>query len=543
MGTGTGPSSAWPRGVDWASVVRDRDWSTIALWATVVVVVASATVATGVAAQSSNRLRGEVSYQDGTPGGNVEVQIVDIDTGTVVNTRTTRSDGTWGPHPYQPGNYTVDVNRSGVAVFSTQVELESGETEKIDTVLDNVTGDLEGTVTDTDGDPVDGLDLEIRNVDTGSVERRVTTRTDGTYGPIQVPANTNYTATVDDAEWTGTAPTVNLASDDTEQLDVAAERALGEMTVAASDQDGDQIEGVTVEVIDADRGTVEATDDTAPDGTTDAFTLPPGNYTARIVDDGWQSTAPTVRVDGGEFETVSLDGRRTTGALAGTVTTAADDPIDGATVRIRNASSGVTVATATTDASGEWGPIGVPTGRLTVAASATGYQASNRTVDVTGGTNESLALALRQAGGVRIDSTDVALEERTLTAAVTLGNDATTSRTETVTVTVDGSTRAERTVTLSGGEVRTVSLETDLAAKSGAYEVAIVAGSESITTSVVPEAEPTSTATVSPTPETATGTATPTSTSSGDGAGFGVLLAVITATITGGWTVRGTRGR
>jgi PGF-CTERM protein len=503
----------------------DIDWATVALWVTVVLVVASATIATGVAGQTNSRMWGEVTYQDGTAGGNVEVEVVNLDSGTVVNTTTTRSDGTWGPHYYQPGNYTVDVDRSGVEVYSTEVWLKQGETQKIDTSLDNVTGDLEGSVTDDDGDPVDGLDIEIRNVDAGTVERRVTTRNDGTYGPILVPANANYTVTVDNSEWTVTAPTVHLASDGTEQLDVDAERTVGDLTVAASDRDGSSIEGVTVEVIDADTGTVEATDDTAQDGTTDAFTLPPGSYTARIDEQGWESTAPTVRLAGGEFETISLSGRLTTGAIAGTVTDGAGEPVGGAAITVRNATSGVTVATATTDATGGWGPVGTSVGRLSVAASAEGYTDANRTVDVAAGTNESVSLTLRQRGGVRIQSSDTSLEDGTLTATMTLRNDGGISEEATVTMVVDDTTRAERSVSLSGGETRTVTLETDVAAKSGTYDVTIEAGNESISSAVT--AAGTDTATASATATTADAGGTPTGTSDADGPGFGIAVALI----------------
>lgn len=533
MTSDAGSPSHGPATRDVLPCVRERDWSAIPLWVTVALVVTSVTVAASVAAQPNTRLRGEVTYQDGPPAGNVEVEIVNVDTGNVVDTTTTRSDGTWGNRRYQPGNYTVDVDRPGVKAFSTTVELNQGEAEKIDTVLENVTGDISGTVTDRDGDPAWGLDIVIRNSDTGTIERRVTTRSDGTYGPVQVPANANYTASIDSNEWEGSAPTVDLSAEETETVDIAARRTVGDLTVAVSNGTGATVEGVTVEIVDADTGGVAASGDTASDGTTDAVTLSPGSYTARIADDGWQSTGPTVQLDGGESETISLTGQRTTGSLSGTVTDADGAPIEGATVTVANASTGATVTSASTDSNGEWGPVGVPLGRLTVTASASDYRYGNRTVSVGAGEDVSVPLSLRAAGGVRIESTDASLNEGALTATVTLGNDAGTTREETVTLSVDGSTRAERTVSLSGGETRTVTLEAELADTTGPREVTVGAGEESATTTVVAETD----ATATPTPtqtvtESATASATPTATSDGDGAGLGPVLAVLALAVT-----------
>ncbi|PSQ20086.1 hypothetical protein BRD00_00250 [Halobacteriales archaeon QS_8_69_26] len=97
------------------------------------------------------RLRGEVVWQNGSPADNVTIQIVDTDTGNVLiddivtNGFDTNQPGVWSPQTRSPGNYTVELDDTGgtvsgllgsVQVFSTRVELERGETEKIETVLD-----------------------------------------------------------------------------------------------------------------------------------------------------------------------------------------------------------------------------------------------------------------------------------------------------------------------------------------------------------------------------------------------------------------------
>jgi hypothetical protein len=481
----------------------------------VVLLVGGLTLAT---AQSNTRLRGEVTYQDGTPAGNTAVEIVDLDDGTVNETVTTRGDGTFGPFPYEPGNYTARVNRSDVQSFGTQVTLESGESEKIEVSLDKVTGELRGAATDDDGRPVGDLDLRIRNVDDGTVAE-TTTRSDGSYGPIEVPANTTYRIVVDDSGWSGQSSTVALQKDATEYLDVSVERTVGNVTVAAVDGDDEPIENASVEIVDADLGTVEATRETAADGTTDPVELEPGEYTARLDNESRVSTADTVTLSVGESLTINLSATSATGRVSGTVTDASGEPVSGATVEVTNTSTGVRLASATTTESGEWGPTGIDAGRVTVRASAPGYRPANSTVTVSGGELTTVPLTLEASGGVRIQSTDTDRSDGTLSATVTLVNDGGVEQEDIVELRVDGATRTERTVFVPADGTKAVTLTAELVASDGPYEVTVAAGGQTVTTTVGGGATPTAT--------TTTDNRTATETSDGDGAGFGALAAVV----------------
>lgn len=513
--------------------------------AVTVLLVASTSLAVVGAAQSTGRITGEVEYQDGTPAGTVDVDVVDTDAGTVAATVTTSTDGSFGPEDLPADvNYTARVDRPGVEDHATRVHLQENESKTIQVVLENVTGELRGTVTDADDDPVAGLEVELRIVEDGTVERTVTTGSGGSYGPVEVPANANYTAVVDSEEWNTSAPTVGLAPNGTEVVDASVERTVGELSVNATDADGDSIAGVTVEIVDEDTGSVAATNETDADGTTGPVTRSPGNYTARIADSGWRSTAETVHLEAGGTATITLDGTRRKSTLTGEVTNASGDPLAGATVTVRNATDGTTVLTLTAASTGGWGPVRVDAGLWTVHASAAGYRNTNRTVRATAGNSTAVALTLHPTAGIRINTTDTAVEDGTLTATVTLQNRAAEAREGTVTLAVDGSQRAERTVSVAGGEPRTVTLATDL--DDGTYTVTLAAATESVTTSVVGGDE---TPTASATPSTATdaaGTATGTQTdaptgtaptTTEDGAGFGAALAVLA--VLGGLAVAG----
>ncbi|WP_380630258.1 outer membrane protein assembly factor BamB family protein [Salinibaculum marinum] len=90
---------------------------------------------TGTATPNS-RVRGRVRYQDGTPAEGVAVDIVDIDTDTVVATLQTNTQGRFGPVQLSPANLTADVDLSGYETFATQVQLEEDEAHTIQVTLD-----------------------------------------------------------------------------------------------------------------------------------------------------------------------------------------------------------------------------------------------------------------------------------------------------------------------------------------------------------------------------------------------------------------------
>jgi|GEM_PF-5480924 len=124
-----------------------------------------------ITAETGARLRGEVLFQNGNPATNVTIDILDTDTGNVaipnVTTRgdDTASPGTWGPRVASPGNYTAVLDplsplQGQYEDFSTNVQLDSGETEKIETTLDEnlVPADIE--VVPENGEAVVGDQIE-----------------------------------------------------------------------------------------------------------------------------------------------------------------------------------------------------------------------------------------------------------------------------------------------------------------------------------------------------------------------------------------------
>jgi PGF-CTERM protein len=355
----------------------------------------------GAAADDSlaTQMRLEVEDTSGNPLGGLEVEIVNTDNGSVVTTVTTDSDGTWGPQSFTPGNYTARIAEPGWNTFATKVELESGETERIEVVGERQTGQLRVEAEDTSGGALGGLQVDIVNLDNGSVVRQVTTAADGTWGPQQMPA---------------------------------------------------------------------------------------ANYTARIAEPGWDTFADEVELGDGEAHLIQVIGQSTSGSLEGTVTDPGGSALPEATVQVVNTSNGSVVATLPVASGGSWGAVELPRGSYEVEATSNGYESASRTVSVGGGTTTTVDLSLAPALSASVTSTSspVATGE-TLSVTVRVENTASSSVSGTVVLDVGGTRRDGTTLTLSGGETRTVTFEWQTGSgDAGSYTASVDTGADTATTSV-----------------------------------------------------------
>lgn len=431
-----------------------------------------------------SRLRGEVQETSGEALGGVEVEIVNTDNGSVVGTVTTASDGSWGPLQFPPGNYTARLVSWRWEAFSTTVGLETAETEKIFTSADPKTGYLRLDVVDTSGASLGGVDVEIVNVDDGSVVRTVTTASDGTWqSEFQVG---NYTARIAESGWETFATVVMLEKNETERIDVTGDRQVGKLRLEVTDTSGNPLGGVTVEIVNTDNGSVVRTATTQSDGSWGPEQFPAANFTARIADPGWESSASDLQLADGESKKILVTGTSTSGSLSGAVTDAGGSALTDATVQVVNATNGSVVATVPVDASGSWGPVTVPRGGWEVSATRNGYEPATRSVTVAGGSMTTVDLSLAAALSVDVQSTSspVTVGE-TLSVTARVENTAGSTVSGTVVLAVDGTRHDSSTLTLSAGEVRTVTLAWQTGSGDGGTHTATVdAGADTASTGV-----------------------------------------------------------
>lgn len=498
-----------------------------------VVVAGTGLAATGDAGirsqQADSRITGEVETSAGDPVAGEDVRIVDLDTGGTVATVRTRSDGSFGPVELEPGNYTAEVADPAYESFATRVRLEPGEVEHISVTVERRTGRIRGEVQNQNGTAVGGVEVAIRDVDAGTTVATVTTRSDGSFGPMDLPAGANYTARVDRPGRVDFATVVHLGANEAQTIQVTLDRARGSLKGTVRETDADPVAGVDVAFYLQHNGTRMATVTTRSDGSFGPVELPAeAEFVVNVDEPAWAEFATAVALDDGETKSVPVTLRRTAGSLEGTVANDGGDPVAGATVRVTNATNGTTVHTPTTAADGSWGPVLVEPGAWAVSAAAPGHAPASTTVQV--GESASVALALDRLLELSAPSADGPVRtDEELAVEVTVSNPSTAERSTDLVLSVAGTERATKGVTVAAGGSRTATLRTGLSVGPGDYVVRVATGNRSVTTTVAVTGTPTATATPTPsaTPSptrTPTSTATPTS---GDGAsGFTAAVAL-----------------
>ncbi|WP_254838089.1 carboxypeptidase-like regulatory domain-containing protein [Natronomonas marina] len=146
---------------------------------------------TGIAAATSDAT-GTVTDSNGNAVADATVEAVNS-SGTVVASATTSSDGSYSLTGLSDStDYTLQVSATGYTDASKSFSTGSGTSETVDVTLTPQTYTVDGTVTDSDGNPVENITVTVTDAD-GVEIGTATTDSKGQYSIAGVPHGTNYT--------------------------------------------------------------------------------------------------------------------------------------------------------------------------------------------------------------------------------------------------------------------------------------------------------------------------------------------------------------
>ncbi|MDF9745116.1 carboxypeptidase regulatory-like domain-containing protein [Natrinema salsiterrestre] len=338
--------------------------------------------------------------------GTVEGTVTDADgdpisgaTVTVGNeTVTTAEDGTYAVD-LEAGEYTLEISAEGYQDASEEVAVEAGATTTADVTLEPVPtdGTLEGTVTDTDGEPIADATVTVG-------DQQTTTDENGTYS-LELEAG-EYSLAVSADGYEDASRTVTVEVETTTTADVTVEERAGSVEGTVTDADDEPIAGASVTVGDQETTTDE--------NGTYSLELEPGEYTLAVSAEGYVDASETVTVEAGATATadVTLEPVPTDGTLEGTVTDTDGEPIAGATVTVGDQQT-------TTDDNGTYS-LELEAGEYTLAVSAEGYEDASEdvTVEVESTTTADVTLEERTGSveGTVTDADDEPIADATVTA-------------------------------------------------------------------------------------------------------------------------------
>ena len=227
---------------------------------------------------------------------------------------------------------------------------------------------VSGTVNGADGPLSANATVELEPAEGDAMD---TTAEGGTFNFSDIPPG-NYTLSVETNRFAYDDREIEVTEDGADEVTIEPDRGIvtGEVTA-----DGNPVDA-TVELVDESGETVAETTDSE-------FELEApvdGSYTLRVNAEGYDQVERSV---GFGEESVALESSsettETTGSLSGEVIdTTSFDPIEGATVEAVDADF-----SATTDSNGTYEINEIPTGEYTIAVSADGYAATERTVEIT----------------------------------------------------------------------------------------------------------------------------------------------------------------
>ncbi|MBN9654118.1 carboxypeptidase regulatory-like domain-containing protein [Halobacillus sp. GSS1] len=328
------------------------------------------TVSNTVGVVSAASITGQVlSGVSGLPLTGVTVELRNA-MNVLIATTTTNGNGQYNFTSLTPGSYSLSYLLNNYMTATRSVTVTAGQTEVVNVLLTPDPGSITGTVRTTGNVVIPGAEVHLVN-NSNVVLSTAITDAQGEYTFNGVTPG-SYVLTVSastyQSETRGTTVQSNAATVEDFQLPGSPGTVAGTVRNEANVV----IPNATVEVLDLANNVI-ATATTNPMGMYTIDQLAPGTYTLRTSAPLYQTSLLGFTVAQGQTVTQDVILLDQPGTLFGEVT---DDetgnPLEGVAVQVIH-QSGVTVATALTDAAGNYSITNLPPGSYTVTISQPGY--------------------------------------------------------------------------------------------------------------------------------------------------------------------------
>ncbi len=283
---------------------------------------------------------------------------------------TTTGSGFYSLPGFAPGDYIVQASATGYQTQSVGAIVRLNLPTDVDFALIMNPGAISGTVIDSiTSNPI--MNALIGVFDGSVFVAFTTTDGAGNYSVSDLaPGNYDVTATAEGYQ----SKTVgaSVITNTTTIVDFALDQPPGAIAGTVTDAStGNPIPGATINILQGTTLITSILTDT--NGQYSISEFAPGNYTVIASAPNFSAAVAGATVTAGNTTTVNFALLANPGSISGTVTDAATtNPIPGATVQVRN--SFVVIATALTDANGNYNFPNLPPDTYSVTASAPGFQ-------------------------------------------------------------------------------------------------------------------------------------------------------------------------
>ncbi|QKS44061.1 carboxypeptidase regulatory-like domain-containing protein [Paenibacillus cellulosilyticus] len=336
---------------------------------------AGAVTALNVALQQlAGAISGTVTDTSGNPIADAIVRI--FSNNIIVVRVATREDGTYDIGNLAPGSYYVTVRAEGFGGLSFSAVVNPGETTIENFVLTPNPGSVNGTVTDTSGNPIAGAILTISlNVSGGGLlTTRYVSQTDGSY-LIENLFPAPYLITAAANTFQSTFQSVTVASNQRAVANFSLQSDPGTLSGTVVDNNGIPVAGAAVLIkTSTGNGVTIATIFSDPNGHFQTSSLAPGNYTLLASAPDFQTASATLSVRSDEATPITLVLIPDPGSIQGSVVDArTGQPIFGVLVSVTDINN-FQVASIIADDVSTFQFDSLPPGSYTVSVRALNYQ-------------------------------------------------------------------------------------------------------------------------------------------------------------------------
>ncbi|MED1864392.1 carboxypeptidase regulatory-like domain-containing protein [Fictibacillus nanhaiensis] len=295
-----------------------------------------------------------------------------------------------------PGTYTIEFSKANYTTLAQSVVIQSGTITVINPVLVAIPGILQGTVTSNVGSAVSGATVLLSD-NLGTVIANVTTSPTGTYTFGQVIPG-HYTVTVSANNYQSATIGQNVPSNQTTTANFVLQPNPGTVTGTITGSGG-PIVGAKVEALSG-TGIAVVTTTTNGTGQYTINRLAPGSYRLRVSAPAFQTFVVGFSVSAGQSVVVDVNLVANPGSITGTVTDEDSGvPLAGASLKVVN-NSGITDASVTTDANGQFSVASLGPGTYVITFSSDGHGTKTIGTYVQSDQSTTVDVKLRRLAGV-----------------------------------------------------------------------------------------------------------------------------------------------
>ncbi|WWB87080.1 carboxypeptidase regulatory-like domain-containing protein [Priestia aryabhattai] len=357
----------------------------------------NATAFNNIEAAAAAAVTGKVtSGQTGLPLRGVTVELRNQNN-VLITTTQTNAEGNYSFTQLASGTYTLNFIAANFVTATRTPTVPAGQTQIVNVTLQPSPGTVTGTVTSTGGTPVASATINLIDA-FNTVVATATTNIQGQYTLSNVNPG-QYSVTVSAPNFQSQLLGITVTSNQTTTANFTLIPSPGTVTGIVSNTNGTPIQGAIVEVLDTGNNVI-ATVTTNAQGQYTANQLAPGTFQLRVKAQNFQTTLLGFTVQASQTTTQNVILQPSPGTLTGAVNDAQTGvSLSGVSVNVVN-QGGITVATATTNAQGQYSVTNLAPGSYTVTFGQPGFGSQTIGAIIQSNQTTTLNAALNRLVGV-----------------------------------------------------------------------------------------------------------------------------------------------